>query len=734
MKLRLLPLLLPMLIFSSCEEAPTRAPSSTPKPVRIQLQPAEGLDTALWNRTYQLSILITDDDGTVRTERTYSTGTRRVSWTLSADVGQSLRVYGTTDSWNADPETLWVATANIGIDEPVEDSVSRLLLVARRYVPGTGSILGEGITDPVLFSPAQEWFVNPVTVRMATRTSGATVRYSLGTDIPTRSAVAAPESLVLDGTTTFTAVAWHPTLFPSEPVTRAFRFRVDTLRPNKTDSIFPESTAVRWTTATRGVVLRYRTDGIDPDSTSPVLTGAFALDDTSRSIRLRGFRQGYDPSPVFRRTFRIVVPQPMLQYLDERLPEPDGRHPARLFPMASSLRNHYTLDGSTPDTSDPRTDLEIPMERSSRLRVVAYDARGRRGPELDTFLVLNAPSLEVDGDSGEFQSPQKLPRPELPANFRAGYTLDGADPDSLSPAFPETLLVDRDATLKVRALRSGWRDGPVVSLSYRFSNPPIALSIDTGIVYRRTVVPLKAPSSALAWTCTFDGTTAQTTSPPCPDSLVLDSSRLARPGGLRVSIRAHDPSLPATPPTFLEASWIWGGGWMTDSRDGSVYATIRIDGWIGRREWLASDMRYAIADSSECWPTDAGGCSAGRNYAKSLAEAEWSRCGFAPTGACSTEAATNICPPGWRLPEGAELRDLGSFATKVYRDGLSIETTFSAEPTRWFTEVFPQDLLVLPERWAVIRDGWNQFLVEGPDLRGSYAPGSSYWRPVRCLR
>ena len=722
---------------SSCDEAPTRVASPTPAPVRIQVQRSGDLDTATWNRTYGLSITATDDQGVVRTERIFSPQTRRISWTLRADLGQNLLVYGLTDSWNAKPETLWVATADIGTDEPSLDTALTVTLVAHPFVSGMGAIAGRGVADFVLFSPTPESFVNPVSVRMATRTGGASVRYALGSENPSASSFLAPESLLLDGTTTITAIAYHPSLFPSEPSTRTFRFRVDTLRPSRLDSIFPESTAVRWTTATRGAVLRYRTDNTDPDSTSPVLAGAFSIDSVSRSIRVRGFREGYDPSPVFRRTYRITVPTPKLQVLDERFPESDGNHRAQLFPMASSLRIHYTLDGSSPDTSDPRTDQEIPLDRSSRLRVVAYGADGRRGAELDTFLVLSAPSIQLDAVSGVFQAPLRILRPDLPSNFRAGYTLDGTDPDSLSPTFPETLLVDRDARLTVRAMRSGWKDGAVWKDSFQFVNTPIALSVDTGIVYDRAIIPLREPTSRLDLRCAFGGTSAQADSPPCPDSLVLDSATTSVDGGLRVSIRSRDPSLPTAPPAMLEASWIWGSGRMTDARDGSIYSTILIDGFADRREWMATDMRYAIADSSECWPAEAGGCAAGRNYAKTLVVEEFFACWPTPGKECSDRAPRNVCPEGWRIPTVSELGDLENFAQEVQSSPpvRTLNRTFRLEPLRCFTEFRPEDLPVVPQRWATTSTSeWSHGIGAVNVGCAAYLYPDDQWRPVRCVR
>lgn len=297
---------------SACDEAPTRA-DSQPAPVRLRLERAVELDTAVWNSTDIITFVTTDDEGVVETNSAHFPDRRKISWTLSADLGQKIQIHGLGGLQFQGRDTLWFATADIGTDEPVLDTTAAITLLARPFASLTSSVASRSVADFVLFSPSRESFINPVSIRMATRTAGASIRYVFGHGNPSQSSLLAPESLLIDGTTTITAIAYHPNMFPSEPSTRTFRFRVDTLRPTEVDSVFPESTSIRWTTSTRGVVLRYRTDDQDPDSTSPELVGAFPIDSPTRTIRLRGFREGYEPSPVFRREFRIVVPAPKLQ-------------------------------------------------------------------------------------------------------------------------------------------------------------------------------------------------------------------------------------------------------------------------------------------------------------------------------------------------------------------------------------------------------------------------------------
>ena len=106
-------------------------------------------------------------------------------------------------------------------------------------------------------------------------------------------------------------------------------------------------------------------------------------------------------------------------------------------------------------------------------------------------------------------------------------------------------------------------------------------------------------------------------------------------GGNALSVRCLRFLPPAPAPVRKPAT---GKSALTDSRDGQVYRTVK----IGKNTWMAENLNYKT-DSSSCYGNDEPYCKAyGRLYT-------WN-------------AATEICPQGWHLPDWDEWGSLSDAA------------------------------------------------------------------------
>lgn len=132
-------------------------------------------------------------------------------------------------------------------------------------------------------------------------------------------------------------------------------------------------------------------------------------------------------------------------------------------------------------------------------------------------------------------------------------------------------------------------------------------------------------------------------------------------------------------------------GFMTDSRDGQRYNTIK----IGEQTWMAQNLNYET-ENSYCYNDSASYCTKyGRLYTWSAAVgATEDSCGYGRDCSFSSGNVQGVCPAGWHLPSRFEWWDLieflgGSNAAEIalkytsgwkFRSNGSDASSFSALP------------------------------------------------------
>lgn len=92
------------------------------------------------------------------------------------------------------------------------------------------------------------------------------------------------------------------------------------------------------------------------------------------------------------------------------------------------------------------------------------------GSKEDTVkLPLTAPKILPSRSFFRKEIPVNLTHPIAGVNIH--YTLDGSDPDSTAPLYEKTLLIDRNMTLRVKAVKEGWLQSE--ELKQLYVNAPI---------------------------------------------------------------------------------------------------------------------------------------------------------------------------------------------------------------------------------------------------------------------
>ncbi len=163
-------------------------------------------------------------------------------------------------------------------------------------------------------------FDNPITVNLSSTTSPPTtgIRYYRTLDgsdpvVPDPPGTG-PATFTLSANATVKAIAWRDFFGPS-PVSLAslFQFQVapPVISPAESDHFGSVQVSLTTATSGGGTNLRYTLDGSEPTPSSTLYSGPFTLGIGEYVLRVRGFRNHFDPSPVTSSYFS-VGPVPVL--------------------------------------------------------------------------------------------------------------------------------------------------------------------------------------------------------------------------------------------------------------------------------------------------------------------------------------------------------------------------------------------------------------------------------------
>ena len=165
-------------------------------------------------------------------------------------------------------------------------------------------------------------------------------------------------------------------------------------------------------------------------------------------------------------------------------------------------------------------------------------------------------------------------------------------------------------------------------------------------------------------------------------------------------------------------------GFMTDSRDGQTYKTVK----IGSQTWMAENLNYKSANSY-CYNDTVSYCAKyGRLYTWAAAMdsvGAWNSngkgCGY--DNVCSPQyPVQGVCPKGWHLPSRAEWRSLLSAVGGQSVAGTVLKTTSGWNSSGNGTDVFSFSMLP-----AGLKDDTGVYYDVGDDATfWSSTEGSRY--------
>lgn len=713
MKALLVCLLAAILALAACQETSPTTTEASAAPVRIHLEFGSDLPPDIRTKTDSIVVFVEAADGTAR----------QLSWRPKEDTlpplhfPMNLGLDITASGYDSAGDVLWQASGSVAGQINSNAQAIDIALVAHQLEDKAAPIM-TGAVEPVLASASSGIYHTPFALVLGTTTPGASLHYTTDGTYPGPGSPVYKDSIRIETTTSISVVALHSGYFPSQLRKLSYRLVAATPVPSHRDSADSIPFPLRLSCMTPNSVIRYRTDGGIPDTSSPTFPETLHIATRSSSIRARAFAPGFEPSNIMLRTWTIAPPPPRISGAGV-VSRADGSRRILLSHPDSSVRIHVTTDGSDPDTNAPRISSPLVLTRNCRVRSIGWSPSYGFTAALDTTFAFTT-------DPGAFTLRQGTYGHRVPLSIvgnTAGsilrYTLDSTNPTQASPAFPDTFWITKPTALRVKAFRDGWTThDSALKGSWSLQPGAIVWSTPPGLVYRKGVLNAISEGGNARLYATTDGSTPTTASTPFA-SITIDSASTA--GGLRVRVLAILPDGLEGFETRSEGTWTWAGGSLHDSRDGRTYRTIRNIAF----EWMAQDLAWDSGDSSLCFPDSAGGCNAGRFYQASHALAGADSCA---TGTC--DGPHGICPEGWRLPSYTEWQLMRSLNDSMSRGTWDVSAPFLDVGAPKADGSIPD--WARKYHWAWYRENKSIVISTSAEKNASGMIGRLL--PIRCLR
>lgn len=361
--------------------------------------------------------------------------------------------------------------------------------IASDIFTGTYTVTGTVAFGMPAFNPVAGTYMTAQTVTINTAgTTGSTVRYTTdGTEPNETSAVyTAPITVPLNSSMTIKARAfktgWLASVVQSASytVTGQVSFQGTAFTPASGVYTTAQLVTINTSTSPTGTVIRYTTDGSDPNITSPIYQGGINVGlNTNMVIKARAYKADWVPSEIVTADYRVTGQVAMNTQV---FTPASGTYQTAQYVTLSTVTTptgailRFTTDGSDPtETSALYSGLiPMPLNSSTTLKVKAFKTDWLPS-ETQTAQYVITGQVALSGPiftpaSGVYTSVQDvaITNAVFPTTAQVFYSVDGADPTMASLPYqgPIHLDLNSNTVIKVRAYNTDWTPSEVYTANY----------------------------------------------------------------------------------------------------------------------------------------------------------------------------------------------------------------------------------------------------------------------------
>ena len=233
---------------------------------------------------------------------------------------------------------------------------------------------------------------------------------------------------------------------------------------NYESGIYENIIIVSMSNQTKGSLIRYTTDGKDPDLTSQYYSEPIEINKPI-NLKAKSFKTGWKSSTVTSATYTFIAGKPEFSINGGSF---NDSQTVSISSKTENTKIYYTLDGSVPDEGAFLYLSPLTLTQSATLKARAFriDWADSEIHSAEYIFALN--DLIFTPAPAIYTSPQYVSIHFTDKNEMATihYTLDGTEPTQQSAVYSEPVLIDTDKTLSALALKTNWENSTVTSGEY----------------------------------------------------------------------------------------------------------------------------------------------------------------------------------------------------------------------------------------------------------------------------
>ena len=315
--------------------------------------------------------------------------------------------------------------------------------------------------DPVFTPNTRGPFENKVEVSLTSETPGAVIHYTTDLSQPTSSSAVYDEAkagpVVLTSTGMIVKAIAFAYRMDASHVTESVAYIIQASAPTVKPygGVFDDSVNVTLESVTQDAAIYYSVDGTDPDVTSTVYHGPFAIHQTDTVIKAIAVHSQLVNSNISSSPTFVIKASPPQLTSDSDVFTEDAK--ISISTATPGTKIHFTLDGTDPTLDSPVATSPLSITETGHILKVMVAKPGMTPSDVITFgdgspLVIKSvpPILSPDGGLFHKDEPIVISCPLL-SNCKMYYTLDGTEPTESSPLYTGTIDI-KSTNTRVKAV------------------------------------------------------------------------------------------------------------------------------------------------------------------------------------------------------------------------------------------------------------------------------------------